>query len=253
MPLEFSDIKGITFGLGNGHAVSQLDEIRRELRSEKVQEIVSDKPGFLVKWGNLFFLLILILLVMATWFIKYPDVIQASAKLTSINAPKPVISLVGGKLVKLSITENQSATKGQILGYIESTANHEEVLQLASTIDTIQMFLVNNKADQIKKYFNGVTTSLGELQTSYQVFSQAFLSFNNYLTDGFYLKKKAMLLRDKNNLVRLYKNLDEQRQLQEQDLTLIQKTFDANESLKKDKVISDFDYRIEQSKLINKN
>jgi multidrug efflux pump subunit AcrA (membrane-fusion protein) len=252
MPLEFSDIKGITFGPGNGHAVSQLDEIRRELRSEKVQEIVSDKPGFLVKWGNLFFLLILILLVMATWFIKYPDVIQASAKLTSINAPKPVISLVGGKLVKLSITENQSATKGQILGYIESTANHEEVLQLASTIDTIQMFLVNNKADQIKKYFNGVTTSLGELQTSYQVFSQAFLSFNNYLTDGFYIKKKAMLLRDKNNLARLYKNLDEQRQLQEQDLTLIQKTFDANESLKKDKVISDFDYRIEQSKLINK-
>jgi HlyD family secretion protein len=47
-------------------------------------------------------------------------------------------------------------------------------------------------------------------------------------------------------------NLEEQRQLQEQDFKLIQKTFEANESLKKDKVISDFDYRIEQSKLINK-
>ena len=221
-------------------------------RSEVMQEIVSDKPGFLIRWGNIFFLFILILIGIACWFIKYPDTVQATAKLTSINAPKPVLSLIDGKLIKLSITENQLVRKGQILGYIESTANHEEVLMLASNLDTVQVMLSSGRADQIEKYFSSTTTLLGELQTSYQIFLQAFLSFENYLSDGFYLKKRTMLLKDKSNLLKLYNNLNQQRELQEQDLALIQKTFDANESLKKDNVISDFDYRNEQSKLINK-
>lgn len=221
-------------------------------RSEVMQEIVSDKPGFLIRWGNIFFLFILILIGIACWYIKYPDTVQATAKLTSINAPKPVLSLIDGKLIKLNIAENQLVYKGQILGYIESTANHEEVLILASNLDTVQVMLSNGRADQIEKYFSSTKTLLGELQTSYQIFLQAFLSFENYLSDGFYLKKRAMLVRDQTNLLKLYKNLNEQKILQEQDLELVQKTFDANESLKKEKVISDFDYRNEQSKLINK-
>ncbi len=221
-------------------------------RSEMMEEIVSDKPGFLIRWGNVFFLLLLTLLVIGTWFIKYPDVIYAKAKLTSINAPKQVVSLVSGKLSKLSISENQTVNREQIVGYIESTANHEAVLLLASNLDSIQMLLDAGQADQIKKYFKSPTSQFGELQTAYQTFSQSFLSFDNYLANGFYLKKRAILLRDKNNLLKLFNNLHVQRELQEQDLALTQKTFNANESLKKDKVISDFDYRIEESKLINK-
>ena len=221
-------------------------------RSEVMQEIVSDKPGFLIRWGNFFFLFILLMIGIACWFIKYPDTIQAPAKLTSINAPKPVLSLIDGKLIKLSITENQFVHKEEVLGYIESTANHEEILVLAANLDTVQAMLTSKKAEQIERYFRSTSTRLGELQSSYQIFLQAFFSFENYLSQGFYLKKRAMLLRDKNNLLRLYGNLNQQRELQEQDLALIQKTFDANESLKKDNVISDFDYRNEQSKLINK-
>jgi HlyD family secretion protein len=61
-----------------------------------------------------------------------------------------------------------------------------------------------------------------------------------------------MLLKDIDNLQKLKNNLEDQKQLQQQDLALTQKTFDANESLKNDKVISELDYRTEQSKLLNK-
>lgn len=221
-------------------------------RSEMLQEIVSDKPGFIIRWGNIIFILILILIGIACWFIQYPDVVQATAKLTSINAPKPVITLISGKLIKLSMVENQWVKRGQVLGYIESTANHKEILLLACHLDTIQAMLNTKRTEQIKAYFQTAETRLGELQVAYQAFLQAFLNFDNYLEGGFYPKKKIMLLRDKNNLLKLYKNLNEQRELQEQDLSLVQKTFDVQESLKNNKVISDFDYRIEQSKLISK-
>jgi multidrug efflux pump subunit AcrA (membrane-fusion protein) len=231
----------------NGAPFQMKDVVMQ--RSELMEEIVSDRPGFLIRWGNLFFLLILILVGLACWFIQYPDIIQAPAKLTSINAPKPVVSLIGGKLVKLMASEMQQVTEGQVLGFIESTANHQDVITMAAHID-----LVSNIETGGESNMQGQPESiqLGELQSAYQTFSQARLSYNNYLPDGFYQRKKHMLLIDKVNLQKSYSNLNEQKKLQEQDLVLTQKTFDANQSLKNEKVISDFDYRIEQSKLINK-
>ena len=152
MPREFFDIEKITYGSRNGSAAPAHEEIRRELRSEKVQEIVSDKPGFLIRWGNLLFLIILALIILACWFIKYPDIIQTTAKLTSINAPKRVLTLTGGKLVKLIMIENQMVTKGQILGHIESTANHAEVLKLSSHIDSVEVLFTNHKTEQLQLY-----------------------------------------------------------------------------------------------------
>jgi HlyD family secretion protein len=43
-----------------------------------------------------------------------------------------------------------------------------------------------------------------------------------------------------------------QKELSIQDIELSQKTFEVNESLKKDRVISELDYRVEKSKLIGK-
>ena len=61
-----------------------------------------------------------------------------------------------------------------------------------------------------------------------------------------------MLTNDLMYLKKSYKTLLQQKELNEQDLTLSQKTFEANQSLKDDKVISDLDYRNEASKLIDK-
>ena len=36
-------------------------------RSELMQEIVSDRPGFLIRWGNVFFLMVLVLIAVACW------------------------------------------------------------------------------------------------------------------------------------------------------------------------------------------
>jgi multidrug resistance efflux pump len=221
-------------------------------RSDSMADIVSSKPDFLVRWGNYFFLLILLLVGIACWYIRYPDTINTTAKLTSVNAPKPVVTLIGGKLIRLFITESQVLKKGQIIGYLESTASHSEILRLSITLDSIQKLLDSDSTNNIKKHFNINPSILGELQVSYQAYFEAFLSYSDFLANGFYQKKIRMLLDDKQTLIKLHANLQEQRVLQEQDLILTQRTFESNQLLKKDSVISDFDYRIEQSKLINK-
>ncbi len=59
-----------------------------QLRSGAVSEILSRRPGFLARWALVIFLSVLLLLLSITWFIQYPDIVEARARLTSVNAPK---------------------------------------------------------------------------------------------------------------------------------------------------------------------
>lgn len=218
----------------------------------EIEEIISNKPPLIVRWGTVYFLLVLLLLSIICWFIQYPDIVNTKAKLTSINAPKEVITKTSGKLVNLFAKEGEKAIKGSILGYIESTANHQEVILLSKNVDTILTLANKNNIERLLSYLTYNYQNLGELQQSHQTFQQSFLNFRNYISGGFYLRKKEMLTIDFSYLQQLHSNLLQQKGLNVEDLELSQKTFDANQSLKKDKVISDLDYRNEGSKLINK-
>lgn len=218
----------------------------------EIEDIMSNRIPPVIRWGTVYFSLLLLLAGSISWFIKYPDIITTSAKLTSINAPKPVISNTSGKLIKLMIHENEIVKKNQVLGFIESTANPEEVLKLSANIDTIQTLLNTNHSESIVAYFNRPYSQLGELQAPYQTFTQVFLTFKNYLRNGFYLHKKKMLETDLLNLKRLHDNLLEQKQLMNQDLSLSQQSFKANQTLWDKGIISKSDYQNEKSKLINK-
>jgi HlyD family secretion protein len=183
--------------------------------------------------------------------------VVSKARLTSINAPKEVITRSEGKLKALKITNGGKVIPGSVLAYMESIANPSAVMQLKSNLDSILWNVSQNKTDQIINYFPNYSNQhylneLGELQQSVQAFMQSFVNFRDYISNGFYLRKRLMLLTDMNNIIKLHAILEEQLSLLDKDLALSKQTFDANESLAKDKVISALDYRNEQSKLIAK-
>jgi len=230
---------------------------RNDTQSEYVTEIISSKPGFLIHYGSTIFLLTLLLSTIILWFIKYPDVINASAILSSINAPKPIIAQEKGKLTSLTVKENDLVEMGEIIGSIESIANRHVVLATEKKLLTLNKLLASKGIGSLASILNDnnlylSNNQLGELQLYHQEFSNASLIYKNYFANGFYLKKRKMLGTDISNLLKQKQHLLLQQQLYQQDLKLSQQTFDANESLKNDKIISEVDFRNESSKLISK-
>jgi len=65
---------------------------------------------------------------------RHGDVSHASARLVSINPPKLINAKTSGKLERLFVKEEQVVSKGSHLGYIESTANYNQVMQLQTWI-----------------------------------------------------------------------------------------------------------------------
>ncbi len=218
----------------------------------EMEQLISHKPSFMVRWGITIFFLILLVLIGICAFIQYPDVVNANGKLAAVNAPKQVTVRKGGRLVKLFTKEGQPVTANEIIGYIESTADHAAVLNLSADLDSIHSLLSENKSNETITFLENDYKTLGELQQPYQNFSAALLLFSNYLEKGFYLRKKEMLRKDITYLHMLRTELTRQKNLLAKDLALADSTFKMNEILTEQKVLSALDYRNEKSKLIIK-
>ncbi|MFT4093854.1 MAG: HlyD family efflux transporter periplasmic adaptor subunit [Niabella sp.] len=221
-------------------------------RSDIAQEIISRKPDFFEKWSLLLFLVLLLLLVACTWFIRYPDIIEASAILTGDNAPKDIIPKQTGKLIALFTKNNQQVKQGEILGWIESNADTKQIIELSARIDSSAKMLGSGKPHAIAALFDKRFTDLGELQSGYQIFVSALQLYNDYLVNGFYSKRKQMLNGDIASLQNMKSKASLQKELTTRDNELAKKSFEMNELLYKEKVISAEEYRQAQSALLNK-
>lgn len=223
-----------------------------EERSELTQEIISSKHDFFEKWSLLVFLILLVLLMFGTWFVKYPDIVQANAILTGSNTPKEIIPKQTGKLTALFVKNNQYVKQDAILGWLESNADTKEIIDLATRLESSMRMLGNGNPQSIAGLFKRRFTNLGEIQVPYQTFITVTQQYNDYLANGFYSKRKKMLYSDIASLQNINGRISAQKKLTAKDNALTKSTFEMNKKLYDEKVISAEEYQQAQSRLLNK-
>ena len=218
----------------------------------EIDDLISRKAPFMVRWGTTYFFLLLLLIGLVSWFIQYPDVIQAPGRLTADNAPKEIISWQPGRLIKLFVKNGDEVKKGDMVGWIESTANTKEVMSLSVKLDSSFSLLLQDKSQNLSKLFEEHYNNLGELQAPYQVFVTAFEQYNDYLVNGFYRHKRGMLLKEIATMGQMNVALEKQKILAMEDKDSAKISLEANKYLLHEKVIAAEDYRAENSKYISK-
>lgn len=218
-----------------------------KLRSEETQEIISRKPGLFEKWALLIFFFIIVIVIVCASFISYPDIVEGNAVLTGKNAPKEIVLRQSGRLTGLFVENNRQVIASQVIGWIESAADPEEIMKLSAMLDKGTELLLNNKAEELSGLFTGRLEHLGELQGSYQTFVTAWQQFNDYLVNGYYSNRKRLLLNDILSLQHIKEKMMEERKLRISDNELAKNSFEMNERLFEEKVISKEEYRAAKS------
>lgn len=144
-----------------------LDNI--ELRSESVQDILTQPPHWMIRWGNTIIFLILVLILIMSYIIKYPEFVPAPIVVTSQNPPEKLQATVNSKIEKIFIKNHQEVKKDEILMIMQSTANYKDVLELKKLMDSIT-------PDQLRSFplHDASRFKLGELQGDYNQFAKAF-------------------------------------------------------------------------------
>ena len=129
-----------------------LDNI--ELRSESVQDILTQPPHWMILWGNTIILIILILILIMSYIIKYPEFVPAPIVVTSQNPPEKLEARTNSKIEKIFIKNHQQVNKNEVLMVMQSTANYKDVLALKKIIDSLTKTIIFIRINFFKSFFN---------------------------------------------------------------------------------------------------
>lgn len=223
-----------------------------ELLTDEVQEVISYRPHWIVRKGNTLFFIIVTGLLSLTWVIQYPDMVNAPTKLVALNPPRLVTSKTEGKLLKLFVVSDQQVQKGQVLGYIESTAKYSQVNLLQDWVNQMVDSLQGNDYSLLAKKSLPSLPGLGELQTNFQAFQNQLELTKQTLASGYFQKKRNALQKDIAYISDLKSSTQQQKKLIEQNKSLDQTEYEAYEKLAKEKVIAPLELNQYKSKLIAK-
>lgn len=225
---------------------------RNSFNSEELHEVIGQEPSGIIKWSLIFFFFIITAIIAAAYSIQYSDILNGKIVIMANNAPKAVIAKIDGKILHLLLHEENVVRKGDIIAYMESTANHAEVLRLSFALDNLQRAVGTDRWESLTQWIPDSYTHLGEVQIPFQLFMQSFIQLQSYLENGFYIRKKEMLEIDIRNNITLGKRLVEQRSIIEKDYLIATQEFIVKEQLYKEKVLPLLEYKQEESRLLNK-
>lgn len=64
-----------------------MTDPNENIRSKEVNELIGQQPGFFIRQGSLILIAVLIVAVVISYFIRYPDVIPGTGKIICIDSP----------------------------------------------------------------------------------------------------------------------------------------------------------------------
>lgn len=213
-----------------------------EIRSEDVQEILERVPNWMIRSGNLLFLILIIMILILSWLVKYPDIISAQSIITTKIPPQKEYAKISGAIDSIFVKDNEIVHKNQPLAIVENTADYSDILLLKSFVDTTK---VNKKSfffpiEEVPILF------LGDIEDSYAIFE------NNYIQ---YILNKELhpfsneIIANKissTELKRQLINLQSQKELNRQELYFKKKDLKRSKSLFDKGVISEKEYDLNQ-------
>ncbi|MDD2330261.1 MAG: HlyD family efflux transporter periplasmic adaptor subunit [Bacteroidales bacterium] len=160
-----------------------------ELRSEEVQEVMSQIPPWILRHGITALFVIVLTLLIGSWFFKYPDVIKADITVTSLEPPASIIARSTGKIDEIYVGNNQHVSVQTPLAVIQNPANSNDILSLIGIMSEWETS--GYSYDHTDKLFAEKPLSLGTIQSVYAAFLSSLSDYRNYKTLNYYPQKIA--------------------------------------------------------------
>lgn len=225
-----------------------MEEKLPEIHTEEVHDILSKPPSGIIRNGIMLIGIVVVLLLVGSWFVKYPDKVSATIAVSSSNVPASLVAKSSGKITHLFVTNNQAVSEGEILAVIENNAEYTHVLLLDSLISFFDVE-DDTKLEDISKQS---MLMLGDLQSDFLQFQKTVSDFLLFKSLNLISKKIAALQKQIRLTEQYYKRISDQSALQEEDLDIAKNEFFRDSVLFSQKVISAAEYDKSKAALIQR-
>lgn len=208
------------------------EEDKIELRSEEFQEVLNRIPNWILRWGITLLLGIVVILLLGSLVIKYPDIITGQVVITGSIPPATVTARSSGRIMELLVGDNQAVHTGMYLAVIDNTAQTKDVQFLKSYLGSLSL----EKDSSILLPLHDLR--VGNLQS---VWSSLYVSLFNYLEYKrllYYPQKTDITVTRIRQSEQQYENLLRQKKIVEEQFSLIEKQIHRDSLLLNTGVIS---------------
>lgn len=230
--------------------MAKKNYIDEDIHSEDLQEIIAKPPSWLLRRGISFVLLTILMIISLSVFIRYPEMVPVSMKFNTSNAPKALVSKVNGNLVGILVKEGQWIEKGTDVAYLESIADHKQVIDILERLRKIR-----NEGSSVRDLEDLVSPTeldLGELQSSYQNFYLSYLNYKAVNRDGIFQKRKDFIQNEVQYVHDQNSRIKQTYELQKKELALAEAEYEKYRLLAEKKIISPLELQQKEAILLAK-
>jgi len=210
------------------------EEEKIELRSEEFQEVFGFVPPWILRWGITVLAIIIVILLIGSAIIKYPDVIPAQIVLTSSIPPAAIVAHASGKIKQLYVRDNQEIKTGDYLAVIDNPARTEDIRILKNYLDSLTDY------GSQKPPLGDL--GVGSLQQLYTSFSTTLFEYTEYQRLLYYPQKETMTLERIAQYKKQYNTLLNQQRITEEQFVIAQKQYHRDSLLNWKGVLSDEEF-----------
>lgn len=217
-----------------------MTDLKNEnLRSDNVQEILSNPPSWIIRWGISVVFFVLLLILILTYIIKYPDYISSKISITTQNSPEKIEARVNGKLEKIIVKNLQDVNSKDVLAYIQTNANYLDISILKEL--TLKYNAINFPIKNTRNL------TLGELDSKFILFEKAYSDYYLQLQLQPYNVDKVSGLQTITEIDNRLNSLVKQKEIESTKLKLAKNDFERYQKMVEKGIVPNRD--LEQSKI----
>jgi len=224
-----------------------------EIRTGEIDEILGKTPNRIIRWGVTVIFAVIVLVLIGSWFFKYPEVTSAAnIQITTLAPPADVVARESGKIDQLLVTDNQPVSQDQVLAIIQNPANYRDVLRLHSMLDSLEFLLYTPDSIFVVRGGSIPEFELGELQSVYSMFLSSYFDLVNFVELNYYPRKIEALQNQISDYRLSYAYTYDQKVTLMSDLELAEKNFKRSQMLFDSSAIAEIELERVESQYLNK-
>nr|WP_169337978.1 HlyD family efflux transporter periplasmic adaptor subunit [Proteiniphilum acetatigenes] len=192
-------------------------------------------PTYWAKWVALCVGVLIGIIILLGFLIKYPDTVDGQVSVTAVTAPVRLVANTSGRLILLQ-PDKTHIQEGSVISYIESGADYRHILWVDS--------LLNNPASFENQYcILPDSLLLGDVSSAYNAFMLSRLQYERLLSSDIYTTMRQNLQNQVNSDKLVIENLNEELKLKTHILADSEHRLRQDSILLDKEVISEQDYQ----------
>lgn len=211
------------------------EEISMELKSEPMNALLSNPPKWMVGSGSGMFLLVLLVTLLLTWFIQYPDEVSGDITVTTSQAPIELSNQSYVQLKSLNVTEKQQVHQGDLIAQFDTQAKSEDILQALTYLDKLEK-LTAPFPEQIPGF--GQEVQLGTFQEQWTRFLFLIHEWNRIHAENAGANELRFIQQEISFREQLQSITNRKIRLSEADYLLVEEQVAGSERLAEQRVVS---------------